>query len=84
MGDSNLGLIIVLTFFVLIEGLLNIAGQGDVVDVVDKPQEAMEENYTFYLDGKEIDPTKYNFDGYRLNYNQEDKVVTMTKKSLVF
>ena len=57
---------------------------GEITEEVDTIEEAIENDYTFYLNGNEIDPKKYNFNGYKLDYNQEDKVVTMTKKSLVF
>lgn len=51
---------------------------------VDTPEEAIEENYTFYLDGEKIDATKYNFRGYYLDYNEEDKTVTVTKRVSIF
>ena len=75
--------VLVLGISILISVLMYIS-DGEITEEVDTKEEAIENDYTFYLNGNEIDPKKYNFNGYKLDYNQEDKVVTMTKKTFVF
>ena len=88
MNNNNLVspsfmLALVLGISISISVLMYIS-DGEITEEVDTKEEAIENDYTFYLNGNEIDPKKYNFNGYKLDYNQEDKVVTMTKKTFVF
>ena len=58
--------------------------KGEYTKAVDTKEEAIENDYTFYLNGNEIDPKKYNFKNYDLEYNTEDKTVTVSKKTSIF
>ena len=58
--------------------------KGEYTEAVDTKEEAIENDYTFYLDGNEIDPKTYNLKNYDLEYNTEDKIVTVSKKASIF
>ena len=44
-------------------------------------EQAME-NYTWYLDGKQVDPKTISIDSYQKEYNDSDKIVVLTKSSV--
>lgn len=80
MNEFTKGIIIVAIITIL--GAFIMAEVGDISSKIAKQtiSEAQTNGYTYYYEGKEVDPTKFNPHYYDYFYNHEDKTVIMERK----
>lgn len=76
---------ICLMFMVLCVGgiIYCVQGMQNIPKAPDPMQEFnshMEQNYTAYLDGEEVDPVKLDVTKYSVTYNDEVKAIYLTRK----
>ena len=60
-----------------------VRGMKDIPEAPDPMQEfnsRMEQNYTAYLDGEEVDPVNLDVTKYSVTYNDEAKAIYLTKE----
>jgi len=60
-----------------------VRGMKDISEAPDPKQEfnsRMEQNYTAYLDGEEVDPVHLDVTKYSVTYNDEAKEIYLTKR----